>query len=118
MRGSWIGFVVVTFVAAQAFSALGLLVASRARTIEAVSGLMNVVMMPMWMLSGSFFPADRFPEVMQPFIRALPLTAANDALRALMNEGASFTATLPQLGILVAWCVVSFFLALKWFRWE
>jgi ABC-2 type transport system permease protein len=118
LRGSWPGFVAVTIVGALAFSALGLLVASRARTIEAVSGLMNVVMMPMWMLCGSFFSSDRFPAAMQPFIKALPLTAANDALRALMNEGAGFSAILPQLGILVAWGAISFWLALRLFRWE
>jgi len=118
MRGSWLGFLLVTLVGALSFSALGLLVACRARTIEAVSGLMNVAMMPMWLLSGSFFSADRFPQIMQPLIRALPLTAANDAFRALMNEGASLGAVLPQLGVLIAWGVVSFGLALAWFRWE
>jgi ABC-2 type transport system permease protein len=118
MRGSWPAFVLVTLVGALSFSALGLLVASRARTIEAVSGLMNVAMMPMWLLSGSFFSADRFPQVMQPLIRALPLTAANDALRAIMNEGASLMAVMPQLGVVAAWGVASFFIALKIFRWE
>jgi ABC-type multidrug transport system permease subunit len=118
MRGSWLGFLLVTLVGALSFSALGLLVASRARTIEAVSGLMNVAMMPMWLLSGSFFSADRFPAVFQPFIRALPLTAANDAFRALMNEGAGLAAVLPQLAVLTVWGVASFGLALAWFRWE
>jgi ABC-2 type transport system permease protein len=118
MRGSWLGFVLVSLVGALAFSAMGLLVASRARTIEAVSGLMNVVMMPMWMLSGSFFSADRFPDVMQPLVRALPLTAVNDALRALMNEGAGLASVLPQIGIVSLWGVVSFFVALWIFRWE
>jgi ABC transporter DrrB family efflux protein len=118
MRGSWLGFLLVTLVGALSFSALGLLVASRARTIEAVSGLMNVAMMPMWLLSGSFFSADRFPAVFQPFIRALPLTAANDAFRALMNEGAGLAGVLPQLAVLAAWGIVSFGLALAWFRWE
>ncbi len=118
IRGSWMGFAMVSLVGALAFSAMGLLVASRARTIEAVSGLMNVVMMPMWLLSGSFFSSERFPAIMQPFIKALPLTAANDALRALMNEGASFAAVTPELANLTAWGVASFFLALKWFRWE
>src|SRR6185436_17415424 len=77
MRGSWPGFV-------------------------AVSGLMNVVMMPMWLMSGSFFSADRFPGFLQPFIHALPLTAANEAYRALMNEGATFLQVAPQLGVLLA----------------
>jgi ABC transporter DrrB family efflux protein len=118
VQGSWLGFVVLTLLGALAFSALGLLTACRARTIEAVSGLMNVVMLPMWLLSGSFFSSERFPQVMQPFIKALPLTAANDGLRALMNEGASLAHVAPQIGVLAAWGLVSFFLALYWFRWE
>jgi len=118
MRGSWLGFAVVTLIGGLAFTALGLLVASRARTIEGVSGIMNVVMMPMWMLSGSFFSSERFPAFMQPFVHALPLTACNDALRALTNEGAGLAATLPEIGILAAWGVGSFYLALKLFRWE
>ena len=118
MRGSWPGFVAVSLVGGLAFSALGLLVACRARTIEAVSGLMNVAMLPMWLMSGSFFSAGRFPGFLQPFIQALPLTAANDAYRALMNDGASFAGVLPQLSVLALWGVVSFTLALVWFRWE
>ena len=118
MGGSWTGFVTVSLVGGLTFTALGMLVACRARTIEGVSGIMNLVMMPMWMLSGSFFSSERFPAFMQPFIRALPLTACNDALRILYNEGASFAAVLPELGILVAWGVVSFWLALWLFRWE
>jgi ABC-type multidrug transport system permease subunit len=118
VRGSWAGFVLVNLVGALAFSSLGLLVASRARTIEAVSGLMNVAMLPMWLLSGSFFSAERFPDAMQPFIRALPLTLTNDALRAIMNEGASLAAVAPHTLALAAWCVVSFALAVWLFRWE
>jgi ABC-type multidrug transport system permease subunit len=118
VRGSWLGFITVTVVGALAFSALGLLVASRARTIEAVTGLMNVVMLPMWLLSGSFFSADRFPQAMQPMVQALPLTLTNNALRALINEGAGFPAVSLALGALAAWGVVSFLAALAWFRWE
>jgi ABC-2 type transport system permease protein len=77
-----------------AFSALGLLVASRAKTMEAVSGLMNLVMLPMWILSGIFFSATRFPAVIQPLVRALPLTAAIDAMRGNMLQGMN----LGQLG--------------------
>ncbi len=118
VRGSWTAFALVTVVGALAFSALGLMVASRARTVEAVSGLMNVVMLPMWMLSGSFFSSERFPAVMQPFVKALPLTLANDALRAIANEGAGLAAVAPQLAALAAWGVVTFVIAVRIFRWE
>jgi ABC-type multidrug transport system permease subunit len=118
VSGSWLAFALVTLVGAAAFSALGLLVASRAKTIEAVSGLMNVAMIPMWLLSGTFFSAERFPPAMQPFIQALPLTATNDALRAIMNEGAGLGAVVGDLGMLAAWGVGSFAVALALFRWE
>ncbi len=118
VTGSWLAFLLISLVGATAFSALGLLVASRARTIEGVSGLMNVVMIPMWLMSGTFFSAERFPHAMQPFIQALPLTAVNDSLRAIMNEGAGLGAVAPDLAILAAWGIVSFAAALALFRWE
>jgi ABC-2 type transport system permease protein len=101
-----------------AFCALGLLVASRAQTMEAVSGLMNLVMFPMWILSGVFFSASRFPTVIQPFVRALPLTAAIEALRGNMLQGLELTQMTAQVGILLAWLVVPFAVSLKIFRWR
>jgi ABC-type multidrug transport system permease subunit len=118
VRGSWLAFALVNLLGAFAFSALGLLVASRARTIEGVSGLMNVAMLPMWLLSGSFFSADRFPTAMQWFVQALPLTAVNNALRAIMNEGAGLATVMVPIGIIMAWGVASFFASLVMFRWE
>jgi len=118
VRGSWAALVLVTFAGALAFSALGLLVASRARTIEAVSGWMNFVMLPMWLMSGTFFAAERFPAFMQPVVQALPLTVVNNGLRAIMNEGAGLAACAMPLAILVAWAVAAFACALAWFRWE
>jgi ABC-2 type transport system permease protein len=103
---------------ALSFGGLGLLVASRARTIEAVSGLMNLAMLPMWVLSGVFFASTNFPEAMQPFIRVLPLTALNDSLRIIVNEGRGLDAVLPQAAILAAWGGISFVLSLKLFRWQ
>ena len=97
---------------------MGLLVASRAKTIETVSGLMNLVMLPMWVLSGVFFSAERFPEVVQPAIKLLPLTAMNDALRAVMLEGKTLLEAGREIGILAAWGLSSFAIALKIFRWQ
>ena len=103
---------------ALSFGGLGLLLASRARTIEAVSGLMNLVMLPMWVLSGVFFASANFPEPMQPFIKLLPLTALNDALRAVINEGLAISAVGPEIAILAGWGLVSFALSLRLFRWQ
>ena len=108
----------VCLLASLSFSALGLLLASRARTIEAASGLMNVVMMPMWIASGVFFSSQKFPAAMQPVIKALPLTAVIDALRANMLQGATLPQLGPQVGIISFWLVVCFALALKLFRWR
>ena len=101
----------------MSFSGMALLIASRPRTIEAVSGLMNLVMMPMWILSGTFFSSANFPPVMQPVIQALPLTALNDALRGVMLDGASLVALSGELLILTGWGVVTFIAALRFFRW-
>lgn len=117
-RGSlWqLGFVCV--LTSLAFSALGLLVSSRARTTEAVSGLMNLVMLPMWILSGIFFSASRFPAVIQPLVRALPLTAAIDAMRGNMLQGMSLGQLAAQVGLLLAWFAVPFAVSLRIFRWR
>ena len=100
------------------FSGIGLLVASRAKTIEAVSGLMNLVMLPMWLLSGIFFSSERFPEAAQPFIQALPLTPLINALRAVMLDGLSLQSQMVPMIILFAWGAGTFLLALRWFRWS
>jgi len=118
MRGSTVALVAMSMLGALAFSALGLLVASRVRTIEAVSGLANVTMVPMWIVSGVFFSSQRFPDLVQPLIKALPLTAVIDALRANMLQGAGFAQMAPQAGVLGAWLVVCFGLALRLFRWR
>jgi len=117
-RGSvWqLGFLCV--LTSLSFSALGLLIASRARTMEAASGLMNLVMLPMWILSGVFFSASRFPAVIQPVVRALPLTAAIDALRGNMLQGMSLGQLVMPLGILTAWLVFPFAISLRIFRWR
>jgi ABC-2 type transport system permease protein len=118
VRGSLVQLGVIALAASLAFSGLGLLVSSRVRTIEAVSGLMNFAMLPMWVLSGIFFSSSNYPAAFQPFIQALPLTAVNDALRANMLQGLGWQTVLPELGIIAGWLVVSFVLALKLFRWR
>jgi ABC-type multidrug transport system permease subunit len=118
VHGSVLLLVAVSLLGALSFSGLGLLAAARPTTIEGVSGLMNLVMVPMWIFSGIFFSTERFPAAMQPFVQALPLTALNDALRAVMLEGASVGPILHELTLLAAWGVVSFVVALKVFRWQ
>ena len=118
IRGSLVTLAVTCLFGALSFGGVGLLVASRARTVEAVSGLLNLVMLPMWLLSGVFFSASNFPDAMQPVIQALPLTGLNDALRAVMLEGAGVGAIAHELAGLAGWGLGSFLLALRVFRWR
>jgi ABC-type multidrug transport system permease subunit len=115
--GSWASVILISAVGALSFGGLGLLTASRAQKTETVSGLINVVMMPMWMFSGVFFSYERFPAVIQPFVKLLPLTMLNDALRATILGGASLASQGTRLLILLLWGAVSYALALRWFRW-
>ena len=117
-RGSLLELGILCVLTSLAFSALGLLVASRAKTMEAASGLMNLVMLPMWILSGVFFSASRFPAVIQPFVRALPLTAAIDSLRGNMLQGMTLGQLIAPVAILLAWLVVPFAVSVKIFRWK
>jgi len=117
LRGSLAALTALCLAGALAFSGLGLLVSARSRTLEAVSGWMNLVMMPMWLVSGIFFSYHRFPEVLHGPIRALPLTGLNDGLRAVMLEGAGLAAVAPQVVLQLAWAGATFALALRIFRW-
>ena len=118
VRGSLLDLAIVCLLSSLSFSALGLLLAYRARTIEAASGLMNLVMMPMWIASGVFFSSQKFPDAMQPVIKALPLTAVIDSLRANMLQGSNLAQIAPQVGIIMFWLVICFALALRLFRWR
>jgi ABC-type multidrug transport system permease subunit len=118
IRGSVPTLVLVAFVGAAAFGAIGLLVSSRSRTVEGVSGLTNFVMLPMWIFSGVFFSASNFPAVIQPLVQALPLTALVNGLRTIMLQGAGISGVLPQLAVLSAYLVVCLGVALRIFRWQ
>ncbi|HEX2202666.1 MAG TPA: ABC transporter permease [Longimicrobium sp.] len=118
VRGSLLAVAGLTVLGAMTFAGVGLLAASRAKTIEGVSGILNVIMLPMFVVSGVFFSASRYPDAVQPLVQALPLTALIDALRAVYNEGLPFAAWAGEVGILAAWALLSFAVALRIFRWQ
>ena len=117
IKGSLLAVLVVSGCGALCFAGLGLLVASRAQRLETAAGLLNLVMMPMWLLSGLFFSTDHFPDQLQPVIQLLPLTQLINTLRAVILEGSGLGSELGPLLYLLAWGLVSFYLALRWFRW-
>lgn len=118
VRGTLPDLLFICVLSSLSFSAIGLLVASRAQTIEAASGIMNCVMMPMWIVSGVFFSSARFPDAVQPLIKMLPLTASIDAMRASMLQGAALTQLGQQTAVLSVWLVLCFTVALRLFRWR
>ncbi len=118
IRGNVFSILILSLLGTLAFTGLGLLAACRARKLETVSGIMNVIMMPMWLLSGVFFSTERFPDFLQVFIQALPLTQFNDALRAVILEGASLASQLYRLAVIAAWGGISYACTLRWFRWN
>jgi ABC-type multidrug transport system permease subunit len=118
IRGTVGSIVLVCLTGALAFTALGLLAASRARTFEAINGILNLIQLPMWILSGVFFSAANFPERVQPIIHALPLTALIDALRAVILEGAGAADVRGELALLGAWTAVPFAMAIRIFKWR
>lgn len=118
VEGSILSVLLLGTIGAVAFGGIGLLTACRAQKIESVSGLINLVMMPMWIFSGVFFSYERFPAIAQPFIKVLPLTALNDALRATILEGTPLASQSGRIVVLALWGGISFILALRWFRWS
>jgi len=116
-HGSYAALVVMVVLSALSFAGIGLLIASRAQNSQSAAGLMNLVTLPMFLLSGVFFPAGNFPGWMQPVVKALPLTALNDGLRAIMLDGKSIMELPLECGVLAAWGAASFLIALKVFRW-
>ena len=117
-RGSTLALGMLILVGSVMFFGIGLLLASRVKTQDAIFGLMNLVQIPMWVLSGIFFSSDRFPDAMQPIIKLLPLTPLINSLRAVMLEGATLVSQAAAIGIMAAWTIISFAVALKIFRWQ
>src|SRR5688572_15407084 len=118
LRGSLLQLAAVCVLSALSFCALGLLLVARPRTVEGANGLVDLAIVPMWILSRLFFSAENLPNALQPFIQALPLTAVNDSLRANMLRGAGLDVVGPEMARRLGCGVVCFVLALRFFRWR
>ncbi|MEA2697591.1 MAG: type transport system permease protein [Myxococcales bacterium] len=118
INGSMAALVTVVLIGALSFSGLAILVSSRAQNPETVTGLMNLVMLPMFMLSGVFFSSTRFPQALRPVVSLLPLTALNDALRAVLVDGSTLAAQGAPLLVLVGWGAIGWLVGLRVFRWS
>ena len=116
--GSYSAVVFLVLLGAVEFAAIGLIVGARAQTLETASGLMNLVMLPMWTLCGAFFAYERFPELFHPLIRLLPLTPIVDSLRGVMMEGETLLQQWPEMLVMVSWTIIPFVVAMSIFRWR
>jgi ABC-type multidrug transport system permease subunit len=118
VQGSYATVALLSLFGGMSFTGLSLLIAARPSSTEAASGWMNLAMLPMYLLSGSFFSSSRFPDWMQPFVKALPLTALNDSLRAVINEAAPLSSQALPMVVMLAWGLIPFALALRFFKWQ
>lgn len=118
IRGSILLIVGLSALGSLMFAGMGLLIGSRAQNTHTVAGLVNMAIIPMMVTSGVFFSAARFPDAFQPIIRLLPLTALIDSIRSVMLDGAGLPSVASQIGIMLAWGLVSFVIALRLFRWQ
>jgi ABC-2 type transport system permease protein len=118
IQGSFSALIVASVLGAAAFAAIGFLIGARLSSTEVAGGWMNFVQLPMWLLSGSFFSYERFPEWLQLPIKLLPLTAANDSIRRIYNEAGTLSSVSFELAVLTAWSLIGFAVALKLFRWQ
>lgn len=118
VRGSYLALAVVSVLGAAAFAGISLVIGARVDNTETANGWMNFAQLPMWVLSGAFFSYERFPEWLHPVIRALPLTAVVDSLRAIANQGVTLWVCWSELGVLAAWSLAGFLIALRTFRWQ
>jgi ABC-type multidrug transport system permease subunit len=118
VRGSYALVLLVAVLGAAAFAGLGLMIGARVENTEVASGWMNFVQMPMWLLSGTFFSYERFPDWLQAPARLLPLTALNDAFRGVFNDASTLWDLRRPGFILIAWCVATFVASARMFRWQ
>ena len=118
VSGSVAALALVSLLGSASFAGLALTIAARVESVEAANGWLNFATLPMWMLSGVFFSYERFPDFAHLPIRLLPLTALNDGLRAVTNEGAGVGELAFELGVLGAWTGLGFVAASLRFRWQ
>ncbi|HEX8436139.1 ABC transporter permease [Archangium sp.] len=116
--GNLLVLLLLGLLGAISFTGLSLLVGSRTSSPDVALGVGNLVMLPMMVLSGVFFPSSSFPDLLQPLIAVLPLTALNEGLRTVMLDGGGFGDISRQVLILATWGLGGFTVGTRLFRWQ
>ena len=118
MFGDYMSLLVIVLIGSAIFLAVGFAIAGWAKNEDQAAPVANLVSLPMMFLSGVFFPRDAMPEFLAAITQFMPLTYVNEALRAIVNDGAGLLALGPQLIGMGVWAVITFVLAVVLFRWE
>ena len=100
------------------FMGFGFVVSGLAKSESTIPPISNIITLPQFLLSGTFFSINVFPVWLQPISRALPLTYLNDALRKVAFEGANLWDVKQQILIMVVWGIGIYAVAVKTFKWE
>ena len=100
------------------FMGFGFIISGLAKNESMIPPLANIITLPQFLLSGTFFPIDAFPSWLQPVCKILPLTYLNDAMRKVAFEGASLFDIAWPLFVMLIWGVVVYAGAVKFFKWE
>lgn len=100
------------------FMGFGFIVSGIAKSESVIPPIANIITLPQFLLSGTFFSIENFPSWLQPVCKVLPLTWLNDAMRLIAFEGASLMEVLPNLGVIALWGILVYAVAFRTFRWE
>jgi ABC-2 type transport system permease protein len=118
MFGDYMTLIVVVIIGSAIFLALGFAIAGWAKNEDQAAPVANLVSLPMMFLSGVFFPREAMPDFLAAVTAFLPLTYVIEALRGIVNEGATLMTLGPQMLGMAVWVVISFVIAVRLFRWE
>jgi ABC-2 type transport system permease protein len=117
IQGSIVALILVFIASNIAFAGLAVLISCRTAKTEIGNGLINVVVMPMMLLSGIFFSYHNFPDKLIPVLQKLPLTLVADAMRSIFIEGAGISQIIVPTLVLTIGGIITFIVGLKFFRW-
>jgi ABC-type multidrug transport system permease subunit len=118
MLGSYINLLLVTMLGVMCMISFGLIFATRIKSEELAGGLMNVVTLPMLLLSGVFFSLETTPQIVQRISQAMPLTHFVSSARSIMLDGAGLAEIFPSLLLLLGFTVLFLAISSVLFRWE
>lgn len=109
---------VLSFIGLMVFMGFGFFISGFAKSDNTIPPLANLITLPQFLLGETFFPIEVFPSWLQPIAKIMPLTYLNNAMRSVAFEGLHLWNILPEIGVLLLWGVLAYFMASRVFKWE